>query len=391
MNSNKIQTNSVNICQKKGRFYSNCLLFTVVFFIFWLVAAGAGQAAARTLVDAAGRSHELPDKVGRVICSGSGCLRLLTYLGAQDLAVAVDDIEKRDLRQEARPYALANPQFQGLPLFGEFRGQDNPERILALSPAPQVILKTYSTMGTDPEELQKKTGIPVFVINYGDLGARRADFDRSLRLMAEVVGRKERAEAVIAYVDAIIADLKKRTGDLPEAARPMAYVGGISAKGAHGFASTEPGYPAFALTGAVNVAAAVGAGKSQINQADVSKEQILAWDPQTIFLDLATLQMGETADGLSELKTDPVYRSLSAVKAGRVYGVLPYNWYTINFECLLANCYYVGKTLQPERFADVTPKAKADEIFAFFVGKPVFGQLNAIFQGLAYEPVPLAQ
>ena len=35
---------------------------------------------------------------------------------------------------DARPYALANPQFKTMPVFGQFRGQDNPEQILSLSP-----------------------------------------------------------------------------------------------------------------------------------------------------------------------------------------------------------------------------------------------------------------
>jgi iron complex transport system substrate-binding protein len=98
-----------------------------------------GLAKARTVSDAMGRSVNLPDDVRRVICSGTGCLRLLTYMQAQDLAVAADDIESRRNRFDARPYALANPQLKDLPVFGQFRGQDNPELILTLDPQPQVI------------------------------------------------------------------------------------------------------------------------------------------------------------------------------------------------------------------------------------------------------------
>jgi ABC-type iron transport system FetAB ATPase subunit len=77
---------------------------------------------------------------------GPGALRLLTYLEAQDKIVAVDDMEKQRLQFDARPYALANPQFRDYPIFGEFRGHDHPERILTLDPLPQVIFKTYSSM-----------------------------------------------------------------------------------------------------------------------------------------------------------------------------------------------------------------------------------------------------
>jgi iron complex transport system substrate-binding protein len=36
----------------------------------------------RAVIDAARREVKLPDRIERVICSGAGCLRLLTYLQA---------------------------------------------------------------------------------------------------------------------------------------------------------------------------------------------------------------------------------------------------------------------------------------------------------------------
>jgi len=33
--------------------------------------------------------------------------------------------------------------------------------------------------------------------------------------------------------------------------------------------------------------------------------------------------------------------------------------------------------------------AKADEIYAFLVDKPVFGKLDKMFQGLAFKKVPV--
>ena len=77
--------------------------------------------------------------------------------------------------------------------------------------------------------------------------------------------------------------------------------------------------------------------------------------------------------------TDPAYAILKSVREGRVYGVLPYNWYSQNFEFILANAYFIGKVLYPERFQDIDPAAKADQIYEFVVGKPVFTQMNALF------------
>jgi len=77
------------------------------------------------------------------------------------------------------------------------------------------------------------------------------------------------------------------------------------------------------------------------------------------------------------------------VQEGKVYAVLPYNWYTQNFGSILANAYYIGKVLYPEKFAGVDPAGKADEIYTFLVGKPVFEKMNAAFEHLAFQPVPL--
>lgn len=358
-----------------------------------LICLSAQAAGGRTITDAQGRVNDIPERVTRVICSGSGSLRLLTYLQAQGLVVAVDDIESRRNQFDARPYALANPRFKELPIFGEFRGKDNPERILSLPEPPEVILKVVSTTqgaaGLLPEKLQDKTGIPVVVLNYGNLAGKREELYSALRLIAEVVGRERRADEVIAYFEQSIEDLRRRTADIPEAEQPRVYLGGVAYSGPHGFQSTEPTYPPFRFVGAKNLADGVNSAVQEQSNTSIAKEKVVEWDPEILFLDLSTLQMGDRAGGLYELKSDPAYRGLRAVNSGKVYGLLPYNWYNQNFESILANAYFVGKLLYPERFADISPAAKADEIYTFMVGKPVFDALNEKFANLAYQSIPL--
>ncbi len=357
--------------------FRNIILISLMVLLPGMSAWGA------TITDAQGRQVDVPDKVERVICSGSGCLRLLTYLQAQNLIVGVDSIEKRHTPFDARPYAMANPQFRDYPIFGEFRGFDRPELILGLEKQPQVIFKTYGSMGHDPDELQLKTGIPVVVLNYGDLVDKRAQLYHSLRLMGQVVDHDQRAEQVIAFFNSCITDLQQRSAGSAE--KKSCFVGGIASKGPHGFQSTEPSYPPFVFTNAGNLAA----GRKNVRHCSIAKEQIVAWDPEILLLDLSTLQMGESAGGLHELKTDPSYRSLSAVREGRIYGVLPYNWYSQNFGSILADAYFTGKLLYPERFSDIDPAAKADEIYSFLVGKPMFNAMNSSFGGLVFKQIPM--
>ncbi len=323
-----------------------------------------------TVTDALGREVTVPKSPDRVVCSGAGCLRYLTYLQAEEMIVGVDDIEKRDTIFDARPYALANPQFKDFPLIGEFRGNDDPEKIVAAN--PQVIFKTYLTSPDDADELAEKTGIPVVALTYGSLTTYQDDMYASLRLMGEVMGKEDRAHEVISFFDAAIDDLNARTADVSKDEQPTTYVGGIAKSGPHGFQSTEPAYPPFAFVHANNVAGDMGT-----EHADVAQEKIVEWDPEIIFVDLSTLQTEPNA--VTELRDDPSYQGLSAVQAGEVYGVLPYNWYTQNHGSIVADAYYIGTVLYPERFSDIDPAVKADEIYTFLVGEPVFDEMNEAF------------
>jgi iron complex transport system substrate-binding protein len=343
-----------------------------------------------TVTDGFGRSVTVVSPPESVVCSGSGCMRYLVYLEGQDLVVGVDDMETRDQVIEGRPYALAyGPQFKNLPLIGEFRGKDDPEKIIGIG--PQVVFKTgstgtsYGTSGPEADNLQSKAGIPVVAFPYGSLrnDAEKAEMYYGLRLMGEVIGKEDRAEEVIAYIEETMADLERRTGDIPESERKTAYVGGVSSAGAHGVISTEPAYPPFLWVHAENAAAGMGTA-----HADIAKEALVDWDPEFIFIDAGTIQM-DNDGAIGQLKTDPSLQGLSAVRNGKVYGVLPYNFYNVNYETVLANAYFVGKTLYPDRFADVDPEEKADEIFSVLIGEPVFSDLNAQYKNLGFAQIEL--
>lgn len=358
-----------------------------------LLLAFPAHAEDLTVVDVLGRSVTVPRNPQRVIGSGSGALRLLVYLQAQDRTVAADSAEKRvptlGVLVATRPYSIANPQFQDLPTFGEFRGMDNPELIAGLNPQPQVIFKVSPLAGPHPDQLTEKTAIPVVGLEYGNLTDKKEQFYETLRTMGHILGVDDRAEEVIAFFENTLADLEKRTAGIPEGDRPSCYIGGVASRGAHGFTSTEPGYPPFLYTGAKNVAATPGESTSTVVQ--ISKEKLLEWDPEILFVDLSTTTVGGEGGSLHQLKSDPALSALTAVEKGKIWGVLPYNSYTINYGSVLANGYFVGKVLYPHRFEDVDPAAKADEIFTFLVGKPVFQMMNDSFSGRAYGPIILGE
>jgi iron complex transport system substrate-binding protein len=366
-------------------------MFFKVFIVVCLQVIFCGEIVAQTITDAHGKIIELGAPVNHVICSGPGCLRLLTYLQAEDRITGVDDIETRHKILDARPYALAHPEFKQLPVFGEFRGRDNPEQILNLVPQPGLIFKTFPLMGHNPVELQDKTGIPVVTLDYGNLGKNRSQLYETLRQMGSLLGKDRRAQEVITFFEETISDLRQRTATIDVDQRPSVYIGGIASRGPHGFQSTEPQYPPFTFINAHNLALDELAVKRGLSGSNISKEKIIVWDPDYLFLDLATLQLEGAGGGLHELKTDPAYQLLTAVKEKRLYGLLPYNLYSANYGSILANAYFLGKLIYPDRFEDIEPIEKADEIYSFLVGKPVFTQMNDLFMNLVFQQIQLTE
>ena len=265
-----------------------------------------------------------------------------------------------------KPYNLAHPELAGKPFIGSKSG--DPELIAAQN--PDVIFFTFTT-GKDADTLQEKTGHPVIGLATGDLGPGRETFYRSLRLMAKVLGKQDRAETLIAYTNLTIKDLQNRTKDIAMEKRPRVYVGGIAFNGAHGFLSTDPAYSPLLMVNGNNVAASAG----PVGQMMVDKEKLLEWDPDVIFVDEASYEL------VKEDLKDPVYQSLKAVKNDNIYGVMPYNWYANNYDTVLADAYFIGKTLYPEQFSDIDPAEKADAIYTEFDGKPVYNQMKALFGG----------
>ena len=327
-----------------------------------------------TITDMTNRTVLVPSSPERIVGVGAGALRMITYLQATDHVVGVDDREQLKYNTSGfgmpsgidKPYNLAHPELAQKPFIGSKSG--DPELIAAQQ--PDVIFFTFTT-GKDADTLQEKSGRPVIGLVSGDLGPGRDSFYKSLRLMATVLNRQERAESVITYINATTRDLNERTKEIPVEQRPRVYVGGIAFNGAHGFLSTDPAYSPLMMVNGNNVASGTGAG----GQMMIDKEKLLEWDPDIILVDEASYAL------VKEDLKDPVYQSLNAVKHNRVYGVMPYNWYANNYDTVLADAYYIGKLLYPDRFADIEPERKADEIYTFLDGKPVYSGMKTLFGG----------
>ncbi|MFP4006305.1 MAG: iron ABC transporter substrate-binding protein [Candidatus Hadarchaeia archaeon] len=323
-----------------------------------------GQSKTFEIEDMVGRNVEVPENVSRVVGVDAGSLRLISYLNATDELVGVEEWEKKDGRKN--PYNIANPELRDLESIGPQHGGDAE---LISEKEPHVVFCSYRTSG-EADDLQEKLDVPVIAVEYGDLGPKRDTLFDGLRLLGKVLGREERAEELIGFIEEEIDVLTNITKNISVDNKPTVYVGGIGDRGAQGIESTEPRYESLKFINANNVA-----GEIDRDHAMVDSEQILEWNPEVIFMDEGGLEL--SLDDLLEER----YEDLRAVKDENVYGVLPYNFYTANFATTLANSYYMGKVIYPEAFSNIDPREEADRIYSEFVGKGVYDNMSEIFGG----------
>ncbi|GBC63612.1 iron ABC transporter substrate-binding protein [Desulfonema ishimotonii] len=347
--------------------------FFILVSMIQLARADAPFAEEIHITDMAGRAVVVPSDPDRIICLGPGTLRLIVYLQAKDKVVGVEDMEKRT--PDGRPYRMANPELGRLPRIGPGGPASinkKPDLEAVLNVSPQVIFVTYMEPA-NADEIQKILGIPVVVLTYGEFATFDEAVYDSLRLAGKILSREKRADAVVEYIEALRSDLGQRTGSIPESRKPGVYVGGIGYRGAHGIESTEKNYIPLKWAGARNLSE--GAAARSGSHLFMDKEMLLRLDPDVIFID---------GGGLALVKADyrkkpEYYNGLKAVKAHQVYALLPFNWYVTNIGTAMADAFAIGKILYPDRFTDTDPGKKADEIYTFLVGRPVYSGIQAIF------------
>ncbi|MBA4396941.1 MAG: hypothetical protein C0394_06110 [Syntrophus sp. (in: bacteria)] len=356
---------------EKGRSGKFTLLAPAFFCL--LLPAFCFAADAWTVKDMAGRSVRAPKSVHRIVALGPGALRLVVYLEVMDRVVGVEEAEKGRFPFAARPYGLAaREKIMALPSVGEGGAGRNPdpESILALKPD---IIVAVGLDAAQVSGLEAKTGIPVLVLNYGDIGVFREEALISLELLGRIVGREKRAADILRFIDDCRGDLQRRSAGSGSLEKPSVYVGGIGHKGRQGLNSTEAGFLPLVYAGGRNVADETG----RSGRLFIDREKLLAWNPDVIFID---------ANGLDLIAADyaanpAFYHALGAVKTGRVYSLFPYNFYGTNIELALADAYFIGKVLYPGRFRDIDPAKKAAEIVLFLAGRPVFNEMNEAYRG----------
>ena len=332
----------------------------------FLAALGAACAVpfplrAATIADAAGRAVPVPDKVARVFAAGPPAAILL-YTLAPDLLIGWP----RANRPAEREFLL--PEIGARPEVGRITGRGNTanlEVVLALK--PDLIVDSGSTSDTFVSlaaRVQEQTGIP-----YALLDGRFAAIPASYRTLGALTGRQREAEALAGYAERTLTTIESRIADIPGARRPRVYY----ARGPRGL---ETG-----LGGSINVEtierlAVNVAGERKGGLANVSLEQVLVWNPETI----VTIDR----DFAAQVRSDPAWQGVAAVRANRVHlsPKLPFGW--VDFPPSvnrLIGLWWLAKILYPERFAEDLAELTRDFYTRFYHVTPAPAQIAQVLAG----------
>ena len=339
----------------------------------------------REIVDSYGRTVEVPVTINKILPFGSSSLRLVCYLGAEDMVTCVDESQ-----QDAKTINVSIPykqvfakKFADLPTVGKYSGGyiTYNEEIIANS--PDVIIVTYFDL-QQIETLQQQTGIPVIGLKIKK-GFFDDDFTYSIKLLGDLLGKEDRAEELVNYIDESMKDLNNRTKDIPENEKKTVYSGAMTYYGQHGIQQTMAGCPQIAAINAINVADSAADKVSESGTFDADMEKIQEWNADVIFIDPYNISLVN-----EEYKQNPVFfESLDAVKNGQVYSQVAYIRDGFNIELGLIDCYYAGICVYPEKFSDVDIAVKAKEIFEKFVGVDLYDQYAQA--GLAFDKITIGK
>ncbi|MGH0052468.1 MAG: ABC transporter substrate-binding protein [Sphaerochaetaceae bacterium] len=316
-----------------------------------------------TITDMRGRTVTIPDTVDSVVALGAGSLRLVSYLDAADMVIAVEDAGHG---REKTPYDFFNlatyrmafPELRELPSIGS---AENHEGIIAAAP-DLIITSTIDTSQLD--QLQEILDIPVFAVNV-DVELYDTDlFYDQLHKLGTILGKEERAETLIDGIQAALDDIKTRSEEVATPKR--AYAGGMMYYGPANLLRTTGDYLPFDLTGAENVMPTNPTGNAQPYM--TSLEDLIAASPDYVFIDAANVNLSKSGfeDNQAVLE-----EQIPAFMNHEVYTTFVYKYYGTNWENQLINVYFIGKTLYPEQYEDIILQEKAEELWDLFFEVPL--------------------
>ena len=331
-----------------------------------------------TVKDMIGREVEIvPGSYTRVVCIGAGALRMYCYVGDTAILCGVEDIDNTTLQNRpkmfdsvARPYMLAfGDVFAKLPSCGVGGPQaQTAEAEKILSCNPDIVISEYEDVEKE-DALQKQLGVPVITLRSGSRAVFDDAFKDTMKLLGTVFGKEERAAEIVAFIDREAAEISARTAKVADADKKSVYICGLGNWGTTNHLMTAENYVSFQVA---NVRSAVtGLGAPGIQAIEKEKFEAIGKDMDIMIIDAAAVKNIKPLFA----QDNAMFNSSKAWNGGEVYLQMAYNAYYTNYEIVLANTWFIAKTVYPELFADIDMTQKTNEITRVFLGRDLADEI----------------
>ena len=259
-----------------------------------------------TVTDQAGREVVIEEEPQKLVSGYYISTSLLIALGLEDRLVGIE------AKADTRPvYQLSAPELLELPSVGTAKEFDL-EGCAALEPDLVILPLKLQDSADALEEL----GITALVVNPED----QELLNETIKLVGTASNTQEKAQSLLNFA----SEQEARLGEaLADAETPSVYLAGnsalLSTAGDSMYQSDM-----IRMAGGVNAAAEI----TDAYWAEISYEQLLAWDPDVIVVNGEPKSDIPGASAADAIMNDPTYANLTAVQEGRVYGTpnAPFSW-----------------------------------------------------------------
>ena len=303
-----------------------------------------------TVVDQSGRTVTVPARVERVAAFYHMAGKIVFALHQQDKLVS-----QSLLRNEGKAMARIDPTFAAKPLL--MAGETlNMETLMTLRPDVAFVYASLDkTDKTDIERLEK-AGIKVVAIK----GETFEEGFEAVRLIGKVLNCKDKAEAYIKECNRLLNLVARRITNVQPDKRPRVLF--LGPKGAYDVAAGDMLQTTILrYAGAENIASGLkDKGKWPI----ISPEQIVAWNPDIIFVG-----SGLQSFGADQVLDNPQLKAVKAVRDRKVFD-FPSNigWWDFPAPHCVLGVVWAAKILYPDRFKDISVQKVADSYYTKYLG-----------------------
>lgn len=244
------------------------------------------------------------------------------------------------------------------------QGTINAETLLDIGPD----LVFNNAHNQDNRSAMEAVGLDV--VGFDTRGTPTDTYVKWLRLLEDVYGEPGKMDDKIAYGGELIDDAEARVAAVPEDEKRTALVVMQTNQGMLAVAGGQDGWFTDGWAESMNFINATA--DSEQGRISANAEQLLAWDPDVIFV----TGKGQSSMTAAEILNNEIegidLSGLSAVQNGEVYSTElgMWNWFTPNPAApVVAN--WLGSRLYPEQFEDVDLVQMTQDYYAQMYGHEV--------------------